>query len=247
MRMTPGEHMLAERLEQKLDADYLLWYDVPAGPRRSQPDFIVLHPRRGLLMLEVRDWSLKALHRMDQKNWQLLSNRMLTTRPNPAGQARQYAQEVADALRRDPQLLEPGGKQPAQLCFAWSYGVVFPSLTRQEFNHAQLARFIEPQRVLCSDEMLETVEARELQSRLWDMFAFMTGGLMSPAQRERVRWILFPELRLPPGAQLDDPDDHAALPEQMPVMDLQQERLARSRGDGQRDIPAMSPRPARAA
>ena len=29
-RMTHGEKRLAERLEQKLDADYLLWYDVPS-------------------------------------------------------------------------------------------------------------------------------------------------------------------------------------------------------------------------
>ncbi len=31
--MTGGERRLAERLEQKLDADYLLWYDVPIGPK----------------------------------------------------------------------------------------------------------------------------------------------------------------------------------------------------------------------
>ena len=31
-RMTQGERRLAERLEQKLDDDYLVWYDVPVGP-----------------------------------------------------------------------------------------------------------------------------------------------------------------------------------------------------------------------
>ncbi|WP_296510185.1 3'-5' exonuclease [Rhodoferax sp.] len=34
-RMTGGERKLAERLEQKLDDDYLLWYDVPMGPRNT--------------------------------------------------------------------------------------------------------------------------------------------------------------------------------------------------------------------
>ena len=48
-RMTSGEHRLAERLEQKLENDYLLWYDVPIGPQQQHPDFVVLHPRRGLL------------------------------------------------------------------------------------------------------------------------------------------------------------------------------------------------------
>jgi hypothetical protein len=31
-RMTQGERRLAERLEEKLDDDYLAWYDVPVGP-----------------------------------------------------------------------------------------------------------------------------------------------------------------------------------------------------------------------
>lgn len=34
-RMTAGERRLAQRLEDKLDEDYLLWYDVPVGPQSS--------------------------------------------------------------------------------------------------------------------------------------------------------------------------------------------------------------------
>ena len=51
---TTGERRLAERLEQKLDDDYLLWYDVPMGPRNTHPDFCIMHPRRGILVLEVK-------------------------------------------------------------------------------------------------------------------------------------------------------------------------------------------------
>ena len=36
-RMTSGEKRLAERLEDKLDDDYLLWYDVPVGPSNCTP------------------------------------------------------------------------------------------------------------------------------------------------------------------------------------------------------------------
>ena len=56
-RMNSGERRLAERLESKLDDDYLLWYDVPMRPRNTHPDFCVLHPRRGILVLEVKCWS----------------------------------------------------------------------------------------------------------------------------------------------------------------------------------------------
>jgi hypothetical protein len=55
-QMTAGEKRLAARLEAKLEDDYLLWYDVPIGPKQLHPDFIVLHPSRGLFILEVKDW-----------------------------------------------------------------------------------------------------------------------------------------------------------------------------------------------
>ena len=62
-RMTSGERRLAERLEQKLDEDYLLWYDVPVGPKQPHPDFVAIHPRRGLLILETKDWRLDTIRR----------------------------------------------------------------------------------------------------------------------------------------------------------------------------------------
>lgn len=54
-RMTGGERRLAERLEQKLDDDYLLWYDVPIGPKHLHPDFVVMPSWRGLLIPESKD------------------------------------------------------------------------------------------------------------------------------------------------------------------------------------------------
>lgn len=73
--MTGGERRFANRLEQKLEDDWLLWYDVPLGPRNVHPDFVVFNPRRGLLMLEVKDWKLDTIRDIDrQKNraWPLL-------------------------------------------------------------------------------------------------------------------------------------------------------------------------------
>jgi hypothetical protein len=53
---TPGERRFAERLRSLLEDDYLCWYDVPIGPRYQHPDFPILHPARGILVLEVKDW-----------------------------------------------------------------------------------------------------------------------------------------------------------------------------------------------
>jgi hypothetical protein len=236
-RMTPGERRTAERLEQKLDTDYLLWYDVAVGPRHQHPDFVVMHPRRGILILEVKDFRLGTLIRADKQTWDIHGDQGPKTIPNPLEQARQYAHQVVKALERDPQLIQPAGRHQGKLAFPWSYGVVLPNITRSQFDKAELGHAIEPHRVICQDEMGEQVEPEALQSRLWDMFPFMTGGVMSLPQMDRVRWIMFPEVRVQVSGELfDDSDETATLPDIMRVMDIQQEQLARSLGDGHRVI-----------
>ncbi|GLS13172.1 3'-5' exonuclease [Hydrogenophaga electricum] len=236
-RMTPGERRTAERLEDKLDADYLLWYDVAVGPRHQHPDFVVMHPRRGILILEVKDFRLSTLIQANKQTWDIHGELGPKTIPNPLEQARQYAHQVVNALERDPQLVQPEGRHQGKLAFPWSYGVVLPNITRAQFDKAELAHAIEPHRVICQDEMGEQVEPEALQSRLWDMFPFMMGGVMSLPQMDRVRWIMFPEVRVQVQDQLfDDSDEAAELPSIMRVMDLQQEQLARSLGDGHRVI-----------
>ncbi len=236
-RMTSGERRLAERLEAKLDDDYLLWYDVPMGPRNTHPDFCVLHPRRGILVLEVKDWKLSTtILQADKQNWEIMGDNGPKTVINPLEQARQYAHQVVKALERDAQLVQPDGAHAGKLAFPWSYGVVFPFITRKQFEAAELSNAIEPHRVICQDEMQENVEAEDLQSRLWDMFPFGMRGALSLPQIDRVRWIMFPEVRVQQGALFDDNDADAALPDIMRVMDLQQEQLARSLGDGHRVI-----------
>jgi hypothetical protein len=235
-RMTSGEKRLAERLEQKLDDDYRLWYDVPMGPRNTHPDFCVMHPRRGILVLEVKDWRLSTILQADKQNWEIMGDSGPKTVINPLEQARQYAHQVVKALERDAQLVQPEGKHAGKLAFPWSYGVVFPNITRKQFEAAELHHAIEPQRVICQDEMLESVGAEDLQSRLWDMFPYGMRGALSLPQIDRVRWIMFPEVRVQQGALFDDNDEAATLPDIMRVMDLQQEQLARSLGDGHRVI-----------
>lgn len=236
-RMTSGERRLAERLEQKLDTDYLLWYDVPVGPTCSHPDFVVMHPRRGILVLEVKDWKLTTIQRADKETWEILDHGAPKTQPNPLLQARHYAHQVVDALKRDPQLVQTDGQHQGNLAFPWSYGVVLTNITRKQFDAAGMAGAIEPHRVVCQDEMLESVGAEELQSRLWDMFPYMMRGVMSLPQLDRVRWIMFPEVRVQTqGTLFDNGDADAELPGIMRVMDLQQEQLARSLGDGHRVI-----------
>ena len=116
-RMTSGERRLAERLEQKLDDDYLLWYDVPMGPKNAHPDFCVLHPSRGMLVLEVKDWSRNTILRADKQHWEIMGDNGPKTVINPLEQARQYAHQVVNALERDKPLVQAGGPHAGKLAF----------------------------------------------------------------------------------------------------------------------------------
>lgn len=242
-RMQAGERRLAERLLQKLEDDYLCWYNVPIGEKQFYPDFIILHPRRGFLVLEVKDWKLDTIHTSDRYQFTLLTNSGLTKAANPIEQARTNALRVDVLLRSDPALKHPAGHAyEGKLAMPFGWGVVLSNITRNQFDQAGLGEVIEPGRVICKDEMVESVDVEQFQQRLWNMFPHPFPVTLSIPQIERVRWHLFPELRISTTQGqfgLFDQDGQKKtiqIPDLIKVMDLQQEQLARSLGEGHRVI-----------
>ncbi|WP_254422952.1 3'-5' exonuclease [Rhodanobacter sp. B05] len=243
-RMTGGEKRVSERLEQKLEDDYLLWYDVPIGVRQRHPDFVVFHPRRGLLVLEVKDWKADTIRHADSTQFTLVTERGLVKENNPLLQARAYALEIGVVLERDPALRHPEGSRHAgKLIMPWGWGVVLANITRKQFDEGALGEVVPEHLVICRDELYETVETEAFQERLWAMFPQVYPVALTLPQIDRVRWHLFPELRVEPGSGqfgLFGPTDDAVRPLEIPdlikVMDAQQEQLARSIGGEHRII-----------
>jgi hypothetical protein len=96
------------------------------------------------------------------------------------------------------------GRHQGKLAFPWSYGVVLPNITRKQFDKRRAApRHRAAPRGL-PGRNARIGGARGLQSRLWDMFPYMMRGVMSLPQLDRVRWILFPEVRVPTQGALFD-------------------------------------------
>lgn len=240
--MTGGERRFAQRLVEKLEDDYCCWYDVPIGVGTRHPDFVLLSPRRGVLILEIKDWKLETIERADKSQITIHTDSGLKKVANPFEQARQYAHAVVNLLQQDSQLQQANGAYKGRLCVPFGYGVVVANITRKAFESAQLDAVIEPHRVICRDEMLENVEAEAFQKRLWDMFTVQFGAALTMPQIDRVRWHLFPEIRVQPeqlalgGAADDDEAGPEQLPDLLRVMDMQQEQLARNLGEGHRVI-----------
>ncbi len=241
-RMTPGERRFAQRLEEKLDDDYLCWYDVPIGPRHLHPDFVVLHPNRGFLVLEVKDWKLESILELSRDSVTLATEQGRAIKPNPLRQARDYTLQISDILKSDPALRHPDDARHAgRLVMPWGFGVVFTNITRAQFDQAELGNFINPANTICRDEMLEAADTEQFQKRLWDMFFVPFPCALTLPQIDRVRWHMFPQLRIQPQqsdmfspARTDEP--LVEIPDLIRIMDLQQEQLARSLGEGHRVI-----------
>jgi hypothetical protein len=242
-RMTPGERRFSQRLEDKLDEDYLCWYDVPVGPSYRHPDFVVLHPNRGILILEVKDWKPETLADIDRDRVVLNTERGRVAESNPLRQARAYAMEILRLLQADPALLQPAGhRREGKLVMPWGFGVVLTNITRHQFEQMELDNFLTSGNVICRDEITEIIDEEEFQKRLWDMFMMPFPCQLTVPQIDHVRWHLFPQLRIQQQGELLPPlssepqSGPADIPDIIRIMDLQQELLARSLGDGHRVI-----------
>ncbi|MGC1507354.1 DEAD/DEAH box helicase [Ketobacter sp.] len=248
-KMQCGERRFADRLDSHLEDDYLCWYDIGIGGKYLHPDFTLLHPGRGLLILEVKDWKADSIKEGDKERFNILTRSGLKTQPNPLEQARQYAHQIVNLLSRDPQLQQGDGHHSGKLSFPWGYGVVFTNLSEKQIQSLGIDQIIDSRFIINKDDLLPSVDAETLQTKLWNMFNYQFGNKLTQPQIDCIRWHLWPEVRVHPAqsdlfgersteqapAETKTPSTWE-LPDIIRVMDYQQEQLARSLGDGHRII-----------
>lgn len=247
-RCNTGERRVLQQLRRCLDDDSLVWFDVPIGPAARQPDFVVLSPRQGLLLLEVKDWKRASLGDATPDRATLHTARGAVTVPNPLRQARDVALELVDLMRRDAALVHADGPFRGQLLFPYGWGVAFANLRAADVAGSDFHSVYPAHKVLLRDDFDDRLPVAALQQRLWGLFTVHYPHTLTLPQRDRIRWHLFPEIRMARQVALDfdgSPADAAAgpaaaaapaLPDLMQVMDLQQEQVARGLGEGHRVI-----------
>ncbi len=241
-KATPGEQRLARRLESLLDDDWLCFYNVPVGKRRRYPDFILVHPRWGLLFLEVKDWKLSSIRSIDHDTVQLNTDSGLKATANPVKQAREGALQTIDMLQGDPHLRQKQGQFKGNLICPWSQGVVLTNITRKQIQSVMSddasERVLPGRLLICQDEMLEDADPEVFQERLRAMFEYRFKKSLTLPDLNRIRWHLYPEIRID-SLELfpqEKAPERASVPDVVKVMDIHQEQLARGLGDGHRVI-----------
>ena len=95
-----------------------------------EPDFVIIHPEIGLIVLEVKDWlAVGDINKTeaeipqkndDKPNWQT----------SPVRQAKKACYHISNELQKFPELLDEKGR----LMVAWRHAGVLPRLPQSEIN-----------------------------------------------------------------------------------------------------------------
>lgn len=233
-----GERAVLHQLKRCLSDDYMVWHNVPIGPKARQPDFVILSPRRGLLILEVKHWAWGTLGAFNRDSVELRLDGGPKTTVHPLAQARGYAMELNSVLESDPALLQEEDPFKGKSRVPYGWGCVLSNIRRQQLEGTDFGEVFPDFKTLLREDLDEALDPYEFEKRLWGMYAGWTPQALTLPQRDRVRWHLFPEIRVQQASLLEEGEASPtlALPDLMQVMDLQQEQIARTLGEGHRVI-----------
>ncbi|AGK98619.1 3'-5' exonuclease [Clostridium pasteurianum] len=220
---TAGEKRLFKILQDKLPSDYIVWYNIRVNER--YPDFIILGPDLGIVVLEVKDWSLNSIESANSNTYTLST---LGKKANPLRQAREYILNIVDELKKDKCLLQTGAYKN-NISFTFGYGVVFTKISRKSFLSSPFINTIDEKSVIYSEDLKEFEEnfdGEKFKQKLQDMIPAKFNFNRIPEDiMDRIRGNLFKEVKLS--------TDNDAI---FKVMNLNQETYAKSLGYGHRVI-----------
>jgi hypothetical protein len=213
---TDTERRVFNALRRSLSDDCIVWYELPL-PRQGRsvlPDFIVVGPHIGLVVIEVKGWQIWQIAEATKRHFTVLHHDQLEEKPNPLLQARYDVHTAIDLLKatRDPLLILQEGDRAGQLRFPYAAVVAMPRIRRAEFERHGLGQILQLDEVLLHDDLEGDLEQRLREIRLFP-------GEMPPPMIDAVRRILHPEVII-----------RTARPSQgqLPLLDLAQEQIVKS-------------------
>lgn len=246
-KASQGEQVLFSILRDQLPDSCLVWYE----PRVKDlyPDFILLSPDFGLLILEVKGWYATQVERANNHffdiHWRRGNISKIETYQNPLKQGHGYFSPVADKLKGYPILCNPDGNYQGRLCFPVGVGAIMSNITEAQARDGNLYTLLEKPAVAYRDELHSwaKLSSTDLIHRLKAMFKVdFPFAPLTPDQISTIKGILHPEVAIKevPATQTSLPIEiEAPLPSTATVLlslDAEQERMARTLKDGHRLI-----------
>ncbi len=225
---TQGEKK-AFALLQKLPDNCICYYEPVVGER--YPDFVVIIPELGVLIIEVKGWYRGQVERADTREVMIRQDGIASVHKHPVRQARDYMFELMKACkvsRHASHLLNHGGQHAGRFVFPFGHMALMSNITREQVRQADFA--IAPGvfgegKIVMRDEMdaLLDLTADKLIDVMRTWFdPIWSFPRLTNSQVDSIRLIIHPEIIIE-GTSLA-------------VLDHKQEARARSIGHGHRLI-----------
>ena len=214
-------------LLQKLPDDCICYYEPVIGER--YPDFVVIIPELGVLIIEVKGWYRSQLERADTRDVTVRQDGVVKVHKHPVRQAREYKFELMNACQRSRhaiQLLHPDGKREGNFLFPFGHMALMSNITRDQVRQGDFEitqGVFGDGKMVMRDEMdaLLGLTAEQLIEVIRSWFdPTWSFPRLTRSQIDAIRLIIHPEIVI----------DGTSLA----VLDHRQEAKARSIGEGHR-------------
>ena len=239
-RATSGEKALFKILAALPD-DVFVYYDAQIKHRYA--DFIVISPRLGVLMIEIKDWKPSTIFAAEHDTIELRLHSHNKKVAHPLKQARQYALALMDEIQSRLEgriLLEQDGPHKGKIAFPVSYLACVSQLSNRDIESLNLSNIFDLGRTLTRDwlDTAQQINGVELENNLAPYFVpkFQFNPLDN-IQINQLRGIIHPHIVVQSAIQKlrDQYDDSGrSFTTLLRVLDAKQEQKARNLGSGHR-------------
>jgi hypothetical protein len=184
--VTTGEIRVFKLFRDLLPDDYYVWYDVLV--QNKYPDFIVLGPDLGIVVVEVKDWEMGSIISANSDHFELRTTGRMPE--NPLNQAKTYMRALLDILKTYEELLEKQGKYKGNLNFNYGHGVILSKIYLREFEEKNFKNVFPPDFVMYKDTLdylSKNSDSDDMLERLKRMIP--TGSLFTKLSTEQIEII----------------------------------------------------------
>jgi hypothetical protein len=238
-KASQGEKRVFKVLRDELPDDCLVWYE--PNVKGLYPDFIILSPTLGLLILEVKGWTAQQILRASDQFFEIQNDSKIESQPSPLRQAKSYQDALIQKLKGYSILSQDDGDYQGKLAFPVGVGAILTNITEATARDENIYPILEKPQAVYRDELLnwDGIGERTLLKRLSDMFTvrfkFMA---LADDQISTIKGIIHPEvaIRSEPAKSTSVPEGIVLKPDAtiIKTLDIKQEQLARSINSGHR-------------
>ncbi len=230
-------------LLRNLPDDYLVYYE-PSVSNRN-PDFVVIGPDLGVVIIEVKGWFYDDILRLNNKEVIINYKNCETSELHPLEQARGYLWKIKGNCDKNPKksvLLNKDGKYKNKFCFPFCHFVILSNISRDNVErHVEhdLYEIFRPENTLFSDQLrdLENADPEKIKKTLRNFCdPFWEFSPLTLEQIDVIRSILHPEIILSYIPSKPVTPEEMEQYFDLEVLDRKQENNARMIGEGHRII-----------